>query len=131
VAKRFSLLLLCTYYVHTLIIIIIILLLLLLLLLESSNPKIKKKQPKQVRSSSPYIYSGATIIINFLLLKVRKEKGKKNEGRRYLPNFQRIKFFWRKGILCHKSPICLFFYILFIYLFIMIIIWEWCCCMVW
>jgi hypothetical protein len=60
-------------YVHTLIIVIIIIV--LLLLLEYSNPKINKNNQKS--GLIPFIYSGATIIRNFLLLKVRKEKGQK------------------------------------------------------
>ncbi len=61
------------FYVHTLIIVIVIVI--IIIILEYSNPKINKSNQK--KWAHPLIYSGATIIINFLLLKVRKEKAKK------------------------------------------------------
>jgi hypothetical protein len=47
----------------------------IIIILEYLNPKINKSNQK--KWAHPLIYSGATIIINFLLLKVRKEKAKK------------------------------------------------------
>jgi heme/copper-type cytochrome/quinol oxidase subunit 2 len=65
------------FYVHALIIVIVIviIIIIIIIILEYSNPKINKSNQK--KWAHPLIYSGATIIINFLLLKVRKEKAKK------------------------------------------------------
>jgi heme/copper-type cytochrome/quinol oxidase subunit 2 len=65
------------FYVHALIIVIVIviIIIIIIIILEYSNSKINKSNQK--KWAHPLIYSGATIIINFLLLKVRKEKAKK------------------------------------------------------